>query len=317
MKSGTAIIAIAFACYAMPAKAACDGEPILKKKVPGGVVSVWKDKNAVVFTTRKLEVDVDGAPNAYGPDDKGIDYICNGAVAYDEAAKKCIFSDDDENWQVLCKKAFAQAKKEKWAGPTKMCTFGFKATGGAVDDRGRVIGGVPVIQGKKDPKPGYYVTLTSLKKPETNAIKGDVQARQIDAGAIPFFVLPPDVAEVGEIGLGDIAAVWYPPSKVAVFAVYGDGGPAGKLGEASAKLHEMLGNKVYAIKDGVKRAVGGIEEGVTFVVFPGSAAKAAVRYNDGEWFSAIQTEGKTLFQGKQNSPGWGDLSRLKECYAKK
>jgi hypothetical protein len=174
-----------------------------------------------------------------------------------------------------------------------------------------------VLQGNSDPKPGYYLTLTSLKKPETDTFKGDVQARQIDATAIPFFVLPPDVAAAGNVALGDIAAVWYPSSKAAVFAVYGDGGPAGKLGEGSAKLHEMLGNKVYAIKDGVKRAVAGIEEGVTFVVFPGSAAKAAVRYNDIEWLNAIQTAGVSLFQGQQNLAGWGGLSRLKECYAKK
>lgn len=311
------VAAIALVCGMSSAWSACDNDPILNKKVPGGTAKVWKDNGAIVFTTLKLEVDVDGAPNAYGPDDKGIDYICNGAVAYDSTTKKCVFSDVSSDWQPLCKKAFDQAKKEKWVGPTKMCTFGFKATGGFVDDRGRVIGGVPLLQGKNDPKPGYYVTLTSLKKPETEALKGDVQSRQIDATTIPFFVLPPDVTAAGQIELGDIAAVWYPKSKTAVFAVYGDGGPGGKLGEASAKLHEMLGNKVYAIKNGVKRAVAGIEEGVTFVIFPSSFAKAPARYNDSEWLKAIQAEGTTLFQGKPGSPGWGSLDRLKECYAKK
>jgi hypothetical protein len=312
MLVGTALVI----CCATPASSACDGDPILKKKVPGGIINVWNDNGAIVFTTKKLEVDVDGAPNAYGPDDKGIEYICNGAVAYDDAQEKCIFSDDDEKWQQRCNAAFAEAKKQNWLGPTKMCTFGFKASGGVTDKRGRVIGGVPLLQGKSDPKPGYYVTLTSLKRPETPAIQGDVQARQIDAAAIPYFVLPPDVTEAGKIALGDIAAVWYPQSKTVVFAVYGDGGPGGKLGEGSAKLHEMLGHGVYVVKGGVKRAAVGIEEGVTFVIFPGSAGKAPVGYDDVKWLASIQAAGKTLFQGQANAPGWGTLAELKECAAK-
>lgn len=281
------------------------------------MVRVWRDNGAYVFTTKKLTVDVDGAPNAYGPDDKGIEFICNGAVAYDEAAQKCVFkANDKKHWQTRCKAAFAKAKAEKWQGPTKMCTFGFKAVGGTTDARGRVIGGVPLVQDAHDPKPGYYVTLTSLKRPETEQYKGDVQARQVDATKVPYYVLPPDVAESGDIKLGDIAAVWYPGASAPVFAVYGDGGPADALGEGSAKLHEMLGNNVYVTKNGVRRAENDIDDGVTFVIFSNSGDKAPARYNDPDWVSAIQSAGRKLFAGDDGGIGWGGLKRLKACRAK-
>jgi hypothetical protein len=307
----TAVVALLFV-VSTAANAACDGAPALIKSTSDGAVKIFRDNNAVVFTTRKLEVDVDGSPNAYGPDDRGLDYICNGAVAYNGITKRCIFP-GEAGWNQKCNTSFTKAKAENWRGPTKMCTFGFRATGGVTDKHGRVIGGVPELQNSLDPHPGYYVSLSSLKRPETDVFKGDVQARQVDAAAVPYFVLPPDIESLGGINLGDIAAVWYPASKNVVFAVFGDGGPGGAVGEASAKLREMLGHEVYSVKDDIRRASNGIDEGVTFIVFPNSACRAPAQYDDTDWTSKIQKAGEELFS---QPSGWGGLQRLQSCRSK-
>ena len=128
----------------------------------------------------------------------------------------------------------------------------------------------------------------------------------MDAAKVPYLVLPPAIAKLSGIELGDIAALWRADAGEIVYAVYGDGGPAAGYGEASAKALEALGAHVYADKGGVKRAVSGLGKDVVVVVFPGSARNAPAQYDDTKWTTKIQAAGQKLLLG---NGGWGGIGR--------
>jgi hypothetical protein len=80
------------------------------------------------------------------------------------------------------------------------------------------------------------------------------------------------------VGLGDLAVVV--KGNQCSFAVIADKGPAYRIGEASMKTHEDLGNPQCIIKDQhpcKKLKAGGngisIDSGVTFILFPKSRPK--------------------------------------------
>ncbi|MBX9432106.1 glycoside hydrolase family 75 protein [Ralstonia pseudosolanacearum] len=110
------------------------------------------------------------------------------------------------------------------------------------------------------------------------------QDKFVNAEAVPFIVIPQDVPKAGMslmtdtgIGKGDLAVVV--KGDRCSFAVVGDAGPWFRLGEASLRAHEDLGNPQCAISDQspcrhLKEGSGvGITSNVTFIVFPGSRPK--------------------------------------------
>lgn len=102
-------------------------------------------------------------------------------------------------------------------------------------------------------------------QPETSAT--DSQGDPLDAAALPFFVIPLPSAKwdfgAAGIQLGDVGAVIY-NGKV-VYAVFGDEGPNGIIGEGSYALAEALGIDPDP-------STGGTDGPVTFIVFPGANA---------------------------------------------
>ena len=120
--------------------------------------------------------------------------------------------------------------------------------------------GKPVIQGAKDPAPGYYVSCTSLV--DQTKDKYDPY-RYVNAEMIPYIVLPARLYIKANINLGDFAAVINKKTGKIAYAIFADVGPAGKLGEGSIALANNLG--IYSSpKD------GGADEDVIYIVFPGS-----------------------------------------------
>jgi hypothetical protein len=120
--------------------------------------------------------------------------------------------------------------------------------------------GKPVVQGSKDPAPGYYVSATSLNDPDKD--KYD-PLKYVNAEVIPYIVLPEKLYTRANINLGDFAAVINKKNGKISYAIFADVGPAGKLGEGSIALANNLG--IYSSpKD------GGADEGVIYIVFPGS-----------------------------------------------
>jgi hypothetical protein len=104
---------------------------------------------------------------------------------------------------------------------------------------------------------------------ETSLQYGSGQS--LNPGTLPFFVLPMDFRKSHpQVALGDLALVRYESSGRQAFALYGDNGPRGTIGEGSIKLAQMLG-----IPDDPNR--GGTPGGVTYIVFPGSRGKSIPR----------------------------------------
>lgn len=99
--------------------------------------------------------------------------------------------------------------------------------------------GYPVLQGEKDPAPGYYISTTSLQDrryPVTDP------RRYVDSEKIPFIVVPGPIVRFahGSV-LGCRAEILNKETGKRISAVVADIGPATHLGEASIAAAEALG----------------------------------------------------------------------------
>lgn len=107
----------------------------------------------------------------------------------------------------------------------------------------------------------------------------------VNAELVPFIVMPlpprdkPDLSLMKDtgVGKGDLAVVV--KGDRCSLAIVGDAGPFFRLGEASLRTHEDLGNPQCAVQGqspcrALKKGSGvGIPSGVTFIVFPGTRPK--------------------------------------------
>ena len=103
----------------------------------------------------------------------------------------------------------------------------------------------------------------------------------LDAAALPFVVipLPSSIWNYSTSGVrgGDILAVIYHGH--VEYAVFGDEGPSGQVGEASYATANALGIDPDP-------ASGGVDDGITYIVFPKSAT------------STIQDHGQAVTKGR-------------------
>jgi hypothetical protein len=171
--------------------------------------------------TRRMDVDVDGAPNAYGPTGmQALDVLLN-AHYLNRADKEIV--------------------------------------GYLIDDHGR-----PVLQGAKDPFPGYYISQTAFTDIE-NQNERDPR-RYVDARNINY-VVRGDVARRRGVRVGDFVSVYSKRTRRGVFAIVGDtGNPMGD--EGSLHLVQDLG---YPFHDGKNDSVEKPEIVVRF--YPNSNPK--------------------------------------------
>ena len=235
----------------------------------GGIARTLND--AVLFVSPVLNVDADGAPNWYLVNGSGLSYTCDGVVAIEDG-KRVTPESDPKNWQSKCNKAWAQAKVSN--NYRQVAIFGFQT-----DAEKR-----PIVQGADDPLPGKaYVSATSVTIP--NATLG-TQRQYVDATAIPYIVLPTSFVAKYKVKAGSLAVVYRKKTGKFSFAVFADGG---RLGEASVKLHQNLGNNPIVKIAGVERAKVRIEDLILTVVFP--AEVAVPRADSAEWNSEIQSIG--------------------------
>jgi hypothetical protein len=216
-----------------------------------GIVKTFRDTptRAVAFASQ-MQVNTDGAPDSYHPDDIGITHICN-AVSVGPS----------RTWKAQCLPEFRQADAEGFRGPTRICFFAM-----ATD-----ASGAPLIQGTTDPKPGYFVSTTSLKQPGQSS---RTPQAQLDSNTVPFAVIPTTWQRSGQPGprLGDFGVAYRRSNGKLAYFVIGDTGPRNKLGEGSVALHQALGNAPFVTRNGVRRAlkrIGGRD--VLYLLFPSSA----------------------------------------------
>ncbi|HVG27454.1 MAG TPA: hypothetical protein VM865_07595 [Acidobacteriaceae bacterium] len=170
--------------------------------------------------TRRMDVDVDGAPTAYGP--PGLPTL-----------------DDLRNAHSM--------------GRPDAPIVGYLLE---ADPPHR-----PVIQGRNDPAPGYYVSQTAFSDP---AIEDERDPRAyLNASAINYVVLGDRARQLGA-RLGDFVAVFSRRTGRVVIGIVGDSGnPSGD--EGSLHLLQALG---YPFRDGKSDSVERPEIVVRF--FPGS-----------------------------------------------
>lgn len=113
----------------------------------------------------------------------------------------------------------------------------------------------------------------------------------VDPTRIPYIVLPLGFEAANT---GDLAMVEYGGRRV--YAVVGDRGPRGSLGEASVAVARALGIDA----DGGK---GGVESGVRYTVFPGTGA--AHPRDESELLSLISTRSGTQLAASGANPDRG------------
>ena len=144
--------------------------------------------------------------------------------------------------------------------------------------------GNPIIQGPNDPAPGYYISPTALGDPSKNYKD---PTKYVDSCSYPYIVVPPELIHVAGVKLGDLCWVLHNGNEIG--AIVADVGPHGKIGEGSVLLAVELG-----IPSSPKN--GGVDSGVTFVLFPGTSQGWPVEY---DW---IQTESLNLLNawGRSN-----------------
>jgi len=198
-----------------------------------------------ILFTSGMTIDADGAPNAYGPHNHGLDFTANARGQH--------------GWVAL-----------------------------VTNQNGR-----PVIQ-KSGPYRGYYVSTTSLHQGQMYDERDP--KRYIDATKIPYIALPSDFARRYNINLGDLALVRNQVNSRSVYGIFADVGPKGRIGEGSIALAKRLGIPANPRHDSA-------EDGVTYLIFPGSALPADRRITA----RSIKSAAARLYHR------WGGTQRLRSC----
>jgi hypothetical protein len=193
---------------------------------------------AYVFATESVQVDADGAPNAYHPDDaalhctkgtgfKGLDCPANAGYPQTVWWPSVLVPDP--------------------ANPNR-----------------------PFVQPSPGEFAGYFVSQTSLQD-KTKAATDP--ARYVDSRKVPYLVFPGNFYKMKGTGaLGDVGfAINAANGKSSAFIVADVGPPAAALGEMSMALASALGGA-----DPNPRTGSGTPSGkIIYVVFPGSGAETA------------------------------------------
>ena len=155
--------------------------------------------------THRMDVDVDGAPNAYGPAGKETIDILTNAHYLNHAENEIV--------------------------------------GYLLDDHGR-----PILQGPKDPFPGYYISQTAFVDIENHNERDP--RRYVDARNLNY-VVRGNAARRRGVRVGDFVSVYSKRTRRSVFAIVGDtGNPSGD--EGSLHLLQDLG---YPFHDGKDDAI--------------------------------------------------------------
>ena len=180
--------------------------------------------------THRMDVDVDGAPNAYGPPGMETLDILLSAHYLNRADKEIV--------------------------------------GYLIDEHGH-----PILQGPKDPFPGYYISQTAFA--DINNQNERDPRRYVDARNINYIVRG-DKARRRGVRVGDFASVYSKRMGKSVYAIVGDtGNPTGD--EGSLHLLQDLG---YPFHDGKNESVEQPEIVIRF--YPNS--------NPGHQFFFVQAE---------------------------
>lgn len=154
--------------------------------------------------------------------------------------------------------------------------------------------GTPLIQTKKNPAPGYYISTTSLfnrRKKITDPY------RYVNAVKIPFIALPLKILKSTRIRLGDLAFVYHKKNKRYSYAIFADVGSNKHIGEGSIALAKKL-------KIPSNPRWGGVNKNIVYLIFPKSGLKRPLKKK------LIIKRARKIFIK------WGGLKRFKRLIKK-
>lgn len=151
--------------------------------------------------------------------------------------------------------------------------------------------GHPVLQGKDDPAPGYYVSMTSLF--DANISNEHNPRRFVDAAIIPYVVLPPKGFKHAK--LGDFAMVVNLRNHKMSGAIVADESASDlPMGEGSIALANTLGI------DSNPRT-GGVQRGVVYVIYPDSGN------------GTPRTREEIESNSRRKLENWGGMTQITRC----
>jgi Fungal chitosanase of glycosyl hydrolase group 75 len=267
---------------------------------PTKMTSVWSDADgSALLFIESLNVNTDGTRRSYSIEDFGghksaLNNLCNAmtdhcAVLKDAALRERI---------AITQKAHAAG----WpADLLKQTRIGSNM--------------IPFKDGKPCPLvDGFLVSATALRKPRVADVC-DI-GNYVDALTVPALVLPGNppkgVSGFAQRGasLGALAVAMVPGEKNPVFAVVGDIGPAGELGEASLALNGKLLGKTAEPQNydevrgrGVFKGRGWVVPRAIVLVFPKS----------GDAKDPFMTVDRIDQESKRRFEQWGGVARLHAC----
>lgn len=268
-----------------------------------GLTAVWADQQAtsLMFIDR-LNINTDGTRRSYSVSDfwgekDALNNLCNA------------MSD-------ACAGMSSDALKQR-----RLITQDAAAKGwpSAQLAQSRISPSIIPFKGGKPCPPvnGFLVSATALHKPQVSDVC-DI-GNYVDALQTPAIVIPRDPAKnvpsdfrIRNAKVGDLVVTLRRDLMQPVFAVVGDTGPVGKLGEGSIALNgQLLGKTAPPINyqelrgKGVFKGKGWTAPPTIVIIFPGT------RNETDPWMSPERINSAAL----DRFEAWGGLARAKACAA--
>jgi hypothetical protein len=222
-------------------------------------------QDALLFATDNIQLDIDGAPSAYGVRDQGLEDICNGLGPLQPP--ECRGKNRGDCYRA-CRTAFASWDGSLQTLDTKMCSIGLGGGGCSKPD----------VALQDAPRQAWFVSETTVRvaPPEGISIPAwtRTQPAQLDSTAIPYFVIPNGFRHMPWDGTpGDAGVIIDQRSGRQVTFIVGDVG--GSLNEGSARLLANLRNvdqlptarKTSAFGDAVERLEGSLDGDFRVAIF--------------------------------------------------
>ena len=279
---------------------------------------VMVDPSKSLFWVRPMEVDADGARNAYHRDDphgnKGlaIEYMGNGMTIRRDGKPLEFVAEEESNSEWL--KAYRRIVENGWKAPPgwEIDIYGLardKNQNVCVMKSGRLVSPTSLVQNPAAPlcDPKRYVD--ALKLPGIVVPNRDDETEKPVAG-VDQEVAPPFASR--GVWRGDLAVAYNPETKIWKGAFIYDTGPRELLGEGSVRLVlDLQGERALPTSGRETNALGIAETHV--VVFPGTAGLLG---NGRTWNrSKIQTLAEEQFKRWGGGTIPGALEKLGGCAA--
>lgn len=218
-----------------------------------------------------MAIDCDGAPNAYRPNDRGIDWCVNAGWNPRKGTGRA--------WGL-----HLDARKLPMVYPR-----GHKYAGNYISTTALVYPNREIWERYVDASQVPYVALPGNFRSMIRAVEGNDRHtagwRKLAKGDLVLVYYVNGSAEPVWAAYADVAPDWT-PSKMKTHV----------MGEGSPMLAEMLGHDPYDVRDGVRRACVSMPPDVAYLVFPGTKRYA---WND-----------LPLTAGKLESAGYRLMSDL-------